>query len=150
MAKADEAGSAGLALHPVAPGVWAAPGAHIIDRTGRKMLPIGRDSFVPAVRESVVIDKTMLIADVLNSGYAVTLFCRSRRFGKTLNMTMMRAFFELQPEGDPNARDLARCLKAAKCGRQTAAAIASTRVPTRLCISISTRSKRRLGQSLSG
>ena len=96
-----------LALQPVAPGIWAAPGARIIDRTGRKMLPIGRDGFVPAVQESVVVDKTMLIADVLDSGYTVTLFCRPRRFGKTLNMTMMRAFFELPPETDPNACNLA-------------------------------------------
>ena len=96
-----------LALQPVAPGIWVAPGARIIDRTGRKMLPIGRDGFVPAVQESVVVDKTMLIADVLDSGYTVTLFCRPRRFGKTLNMTMMRAFFELPPETDPNACDLA-------------------------------------------
>lgn len=63
-----------LTLQPVAPGIWAAPGARIIDRTGRKMLPIGRDGFVPAVQESVVVDKTMLIADVLDSGYTVTLF----------------------------------------------------------------------------
>ncbi len=75
-------------------GVWCAAGARIIDRTGRKMLPIGRDGFVPAIQGSVVIDKTMLIADVLDSGRAVTLFCRPRRFGKTLNMTMMKAFFE--------------------------------------------------------
>ena len=95
-----------LALQSVAPGIWAAPGARIIDRTGRKMLPIGRDGFVPAVQESVVVDKTMLIADVLDSGYTVTLFCRPRRFGKTLNMTMMRAFFELPPETDPNACNL--------------------------------------------
>lgn len=96
-----------LALQPVALGIWAAPGARIIDRTGRKMLPIGRDGFVPAVQESVVVDKTMLIADVLDSGYTVTLFCRPRRFGKTFNMTMMRAFFELPPATDPNACNLA-------------------------------------------
>ncbi len=88
-------------------GVWSAPNARIIDRTGRKMLPIGRDGFVPAARDSVVVDKTMLIADVIDSGYTATLFCRPRRFGKTLNMTMMKAFFEIPPESDPNARDLA-------------------------------------------
>ncbi len=88
-------------------GVWVAPGARIIDRAGRKMLPIGRDGFVPAMQGSVLVDKTMLIADVLDSGYAVTLFCRPRRFGKTLNMTMMRAFFEKPPASDPNACDLA-------------------------------------------
>ena len=47
----------------------------------------------------MVVDKTMLIADVLDSGYTATLFCRPRRFGKTLNMTMMKAFFEISPEG---------------------------------------------------
>lgn len=67
----------------------------IIDRSGRKMLPIGRDGFVPAARDCVLVDKTMLIADVLDSGYAATLFCRPRRFGKTLNMTMLRAFLEM-------------------------------------------------------
>ncbi len=88
-------------------GIWSAPSARIIDRMGRKTLPIGRDGFVPAAREAVVIDKTMLIADVIDSGYAATLFCRPRRFGKTLNMTMMKAFFEIPPASDPNARDLA-------------------------------------------
>lgn len=88
-------------------GVWCAPGARIIDRTGRKMLPIGRDGFVPAAQGSVVVDKTMLIADVLDSGYTVTLFCRPRRFGKTLNMTMMRAFFEMPNPSDPASGDCA-------------------------------------------
>lgn len=68
---------------------------HIIDRSGRKVLPIGRDGFAMALDSNVLVDKTMLIADILDSGYAVTLFCRPRRFGKTLNMTMMRAFLEI-------------------------------------------------------
>ncbi len=89
-------------LEDLGHGIWRAPGARIIDRTGRKLLPIGRDGFVPAAEGSVVIDKTMLIADVLNSGYTVTLFCRPRRFGKTLNMSMMKAFFEA-----PGVRDKA-------------------------------------------
>lgn len=49
----------------------------------------------------------MNIADVLDSGYKCTLFCRPRRFGKTFNMTMLRSFFELPSESDPNARSLA-------------------------------------------
>ncbi len=57
-------------------GVWDAPDARIIDRTGEKKLPIGRDGFVPAMQQSVLVDKTMLIADIIESGYAVTLFCR--------------------------------------------------------------------------
>ena len=53
-------------LESLGGGFWVAPGARIIDRTGRKMLPIGRDGFVPAAEGSVVIDKTMLMADVLD------------------------------------------------------------------------------------
>lgn len=85
-------------------GIWTASGARIIDRTGRKRLPIGDDGFSRAAAASVLVDKTALIADVLDSGYTATLFCRPRRFGKTLNMTMMKAFFEVPPAGaaDPS------------------------------------------------
>lgn len=85
-------------------GIWTAPGARIIDRTGRRRLPIGDDGFTSAAAASVLVDKTALIADVLDSGYKATLFCRPRRFGKTLNMTMMKAFFEAPPAGaaDPS------------------------------------------------
>lgn len=85
-------------------GVWTAPGARIVDRTGRRVLPIGRDGFEPAAESFVLVDKTMLIADVLDSGYAATLFCRPRRFGKTLNMTMLKSFFEAPPDGVSRAR----------------------------------------------
>ena len=94
-------------LVPHGNGVWAAPGARIVDRSGCKRLPIGDDSFVSAMGRSVLVDKTMLIADVLDSDSKVTLFCRPRRFGKTLNMTMLKAFFELPSESDPSARNLA-------------------------------------------
>ena len=84
-------------------GIWRTAGACIIDRTGRKRLPIGDDGFERAISGSVVIDKTMLIADVLDSGYTATLFCRPRRFGKTLNLTMMQSFFEIPPDGHSRA-----------------------------------------------
>lgn len=83
-------------------GVFRTDGATLIDRAGRKMLPIGDDGFERAARQSVLVDKTALIADVLGSGFSATLFCRPRRFGKTLNMTMMRAFFEAAPLGAGN------------------------------------------------
>ena len=76
-------------------GVWTAPGARIIDRTARKRLPIGDDGFERAAVNSVLVDKTALISDVLDSGYTVTLFCRPRRFGKTLNMTMPVSYTHL-------------------------------------------------------
>ena len=77
-------------------GVWRAPGARIIDLNGPQDAPYRpRQLRAEPLKATVVVDKTMLIADVLDSGYTVTPFRRPRRFGKTLNMTMMRAFFEM-------------------------------------------------------
>lgn len=90
-------------LTPCGHGVWSAPGARIIDHAGRKKLPVGHDGFEPAAEAFTLVDKTMLIADVLESGSVATLFCRPRRFGKTLNLTMMKAFFEAAPDGRSRA-----------------------------------------------
>ena len=49
------------------------------------------------------VDKTMLIHELLTIGAAVTLIPRPRRFGKTLNMTMLKYFFEKQFDGSSNA-----------------------------------------------
>ena len=84
-------------------GVWSAPGARLIDRCGRKCLPKGYDGWANAMEVGTIVDKTMLAADVVDSTYAVTLFCRPRRFGKSLNMTMLREFFELRPDGKSSA-----------------------------------------------
>ena len=88
-------------------GIYREGDVRLSDLSGRRRLPIGRDGFATAVQESVVIDKSLLIADVLNSSAAVTLFCRPRRFGKSLNMTMLKSFFEIPPASDPNAEDAA-------------------------------------------
>ena len=58
-------------------------------------LPIGQ-SFFDKVIESgyYYVDKTLLIRDIIDSGAAVTLCTRPRRFGKTLNQTMLKCFFE--------------------------------------------------------
>lgn len=93
-----------IELEDLSGGVWAAPEARIIDRSGRKKLPIGRDGFVSALENGTLVDKTMLAADVLESGHAATFFCRPRSFGKTLNMTMMRSSFE-SPEAGGLSRE---------------------------------------------
>lgn len=85
-------------------GVFRAPGATIVDRTGRKTLPIGRDGFAQVADSFVFVDKTMFIADVLDASYAATLFCRPRRFGKTLNLTMLKAFLEKPLDGSDTSR----------------------------------------------
>ncbi len=91
----------GQALRHEKRSVAVAP--RIVDRSGNKRLPIGKDGFAAIAGNSVFVDKTLLIADVLDSNYGVTLFCRPRRFGKTLNMTMLKAFFEIPVDGGSNA-----------------------------------------------
>lgn len=86
-------------------GIYRIGNTRISDLSGRKMLPIGDDLFATCVTNSVFIDKTMLIADVLDSGFKATLFCRPRRFGKSLNLNMMQRFFEIPSESDPAAMD---------------------------------------------
>ena len=61
-----------------------------------KKLPVGIDSFEKLRREDFYyIDKTGLIRDLLNNWGEVNLFTRPRRFGKTLNMSMLKSFFEI-------------------------------------------------------
>lgn len=62
----------------------------------KKMLPVGLDSFEKIRRLGYYyMDKTLLIQDVLTNRGDVNLFTRPRRFGKTLNMSMLWSFFEI-------------------------------------------------------
>lgn len=62
----------------------------------RKKLPVGIDSFEKLRREDFYyVDKTGLIRDLLGNWGEVNLFTRPRRFGKTLNMSMLKSFFEI-------------------------------------------------------
>ena len=61
-------------------------------------LPIGISDYRLASTEYYYIDKTMLIKDFLDERPMVSLFTRPRRFGKTLNMDMLRTFFEKSGE----------------------------------------------------
>jgi len=51
------------------------------------------------------IDKTMLVNDIVEKGGEVTLFTRPRRFGKTLALSMLRTFFELEYDNNGNVVD---------------------------------------------
>lgn len=57
------------------------------------------------------IDKTLLIRDIVEKGGKVTLFTRPRRFGKTLALSMLRTFFELEYDYDGNVIDNSRYFK---------------------------------------
>jgi hypothetical protein len=60
-----------------------------------KPLPIGIDNFEMLItRGYYFVDKTLLIKELLDNKAAVNLFTRPRRFGKTLNMSMLQYFFE--------------------------------------------------------
>ena len=61
-------------------------------------LPIGISDYRLASSEYYYIDKTMMIKDFIDERPMVSLFTRPRRFGKTLNMDMLRTFFEKTDE----------------------------------------------------
>ena len=65
-------------------------------------LRIGESSFYQMRRfGSLYVDKTAFVREVLTAPHAVMLYPRPRRFGKTLNMTMLQAFFEAGPDIRP-------------------------------------------------
>ena len=62
----------------------------------RKKLPIGIDGFEKIrTNDFYYVDKTMFIKELLQNWGEVNLFTRPRRFGKTLNMSMLKSFFEI-------------------------------------------------------
>lgn len=63
----------------------------------KKMLPIGISNFKKIIEENYYfIDKSLLIEELLKTGSAVTLLPRPRRFGKTLNLSMLKYFFDIE------------------------------------------------------
>ena len=66
----------------------------------KKRLPVGIENFEEFSAENFYyVDKTMFIAELLQNWGKVNLFTRPRRFGKSLNMSMLKCFFEIG--GDP-------------------------------------------------
>jgi hypothetical protein len=68
------------------------------DNKVRKPLPVGISDYVRAQSEYYYVDKTLMIREFLDRKAFVSLFTRPRRFGKTLNMDMLRVFFEISDE----------------------------------------------------
>lgn len=69
-------------------------GKTFANKTPLLPLPVGISSYTEAVTRYYYIDKTLLIRDFIDTLPKVSLFTRPRRFGKTLNMDMLRVFFE--------------------------------------------------------
>jgi len=76
--------------------------------TMKKQLPVGVENFEDIVKsEYYYVDKTMFIKELLDLKGGVNLFTRPRRFGKTLNLSMLRYFFEDTGDAEKNARNKA-------------------------------------------
>ena len=72
-------------------------GKEVEEMRDKKPLPIGIDDFKTIIEEDYYYaDKTKMIERLLDDGAGVTLFTRPRRFGKTLNMSMLNYFFNLK------------------------------------------------------
>ena len=62
----------------------------------RKKLPVGIENFTEfSTEDFYYVDKTMFIKELLQNWGKVNLFTRPRRFGKSLNMSMLKSFFEI-------------------------------------------------------
>ena len=79
---------------------------------------LGASEFTKIIdSECHYIDKTLLIKEILDSKSEAILFTRPRRFGKTLNMTMMRTFFEKSVDGRDTSHYF-KNLKIWQCGEK--------------------------------
>lgn len=84
--------------------------------TGKRLpLPVGISDYKKASSEYYYVDKTLLIRDFLDERPQVSLFTRPRRFGKTLNMDMLRVFFEYT---DQNTSVYFKDKKIWACGKE--------------------------------
>lgn len=81
-----------------------------------KKLPVGIDDFKKIIlQDYYFVDKTLLIKELIDLKGEVNLFTRPRRFGKTLNMSMLQYFFEISEE---NNKEIFLDLKIARTGEQ--------------------------------
>jgi hypothetical protein len=76
--------------------------------TMKRRLPIGVSDFKEIIEEDLYfVDKSLIIKDLIDDGSKVILLARPRRFGKTLNMSMIKNFFE---KTDDNTQEDKICL----------------------------------------
>ena len=87
-----------------------------------KKIGIGYENYKEFIDQNLYyVDKTLLVRDVLEKGGKATLLTRPRRFGKTLGLSMLRTFFELEYDGDGNPIDKRRYFEGMKimgCGEE--------------------------------
>ena len=68
--------------------------AQLIDHADDTALPVGVHDFAKVVDRRMLVDKTLFIADVLDCDASVVVCCRPEGFGKSVNLSMLKAFLE--------------------------------------------------------
>ena len=66
----------------------------LVNHVDDAVLPVGVHDFADAIGRCILVDKTMFIADVLDCDASVVVCCRPEGFGKSMNLSMLRAFLE--------------------------------------------------------
>ena len=69
-------------------------GVRLVNHVDDAVMPVGVHVFADAIGRCMLVDKTMFIADVLDCDASVVVCCRPEGFGKSMNLSMLRAFLE--------------------------------------------------------
>lgn len=78
-------------------------GVRLVNHVDDAVLPVGVHDFADAIGRCILVDKTMFIADVLDCDASVMVCCRPEGFGKSMNLSMLKAFLE-RPGGGRTGR----------------------------------------------
>lgn len=79
-------------------------GVRLVNHVDDAVLPVGVHDFADALGCCMLVDKTMFIADVLDCDASVVVCCRPEGFGKSMNLSMLRAFLERPAVGRAGQR----------------------------------------------
>ena len=79
-------------------------GVRLVNHVDDAVLPVGVHDFADAIGRCILVDKTMFIADVLDCDASVVVCCRPEGFGKSMNLSMLRAFLERPAVGRSGQR----------------------------------------------
>lgn len=92
-------------------------GVRLVNHVDDAVLPVGVHDFADAIGRCMLVDKTMFIADVLDCDASVVVCCRPEGFGKSMNLSMLRAFWSVQR----SVALVSVCLPMLRFGMRTAA-----------------------------
>lgn len=79
-------------------------GVRLVNHVDDAVLPVGVHDFADAIGRCMLVDKTMFIADMLDCDASVVVCCRPEGFGKSMNLSMLRAFLERPAVGRSGQR----------------------------------------------